>query len=73
MLIWYEIYFMLNGAKLGVAAVARATPLFLPRPEIMYINMLHISAPPRTYLVCTPPVLSPDWRHCSCLLYFMHV
>ena len=28
-----------NGAKLGVAAVARATPLFLPRPEIMYINI----------------------------------
>ena len=41
-----------NGAKLGVAAVARATPLFLPRPEFMYINMLHISAPPRTYIVC---------------------
>ena len=35
-----------NGAKLGVAAVARATPLFLPRPEIMYIDMLQISAPP---------------------------
>ena len=52
-----------NGAKLGVAAVARATPLFLPRPEIMYINMLHISAPPRTYLVCAPPVLSPVWRY----------
>ena len=53
------------GAKLGVAAVARATPLFLPppHPEIMYINMLQICAPPRTYLVCAPPVLSPDWRH----------
>ena len=52
-----------NGAKLGVAPVARATPLFLPRPEFMYINMLHISALPRTYLVCAPPILSPDWRH----------
>ena len=48
-----------NGAKLGVAAVARATPLFLPRPEIMYINMLHNSAPPRTYLVCAPPLFAP--------------
>ena len=27
-----------NGAKLAVASVARATPLFLPRPEIIYIN-----------------------------------
>ena len=54
---------MTNGAKLGVAAVACATPLFLPRLEIMYINMLHISAPPRTYLVYAPLVLSPDWRH----------
>ena len=56
--------YITNGAKLGVAAVAHATPLFLPRPKIMYINMLHISAPPaRTYLVCATPVLSPDWRH----------
>ena len=54
---------MVNGAKLGVAAVACATPLFLPRSKIMYTNMLHISAPPRKYLVCAPPVLSPDWRH----------
>ena len=51
-----------NGAKPGVAPVARVTPLFLPHPEFMYINMLHISAPPRTYLICAPPVLSPDWR-----------
>ena len=40
------------GAKLGVAAVARATPLFCPtRPKIMHINMLHISALPQNYLV----------------------
>ena len=37
---------MLIGAKLAVAPVARATPLFLPRPEIIYINVLHYSAPP---------------------------
>ena len=36
---------MSNGAKLAVASVAR-TPLFLPRPEIIYINVLHYSAPP---------------------------
>ena len=54
---------MNNGAKLGVAPVAHAPPLFMPRPEIMHINMLHISVLPRTYLVCAPPVLSPDWRH----------
>ena len=42
---------MFNGAKLAVASVARATPLFLPRPEIIYINVLHYSA--------------PDWRHCT--------
>ena len=30
-----------NGAKLAVASVARATPLFLPRPEIIYINYLY--------------------------------
>ena len=35
-----------NGAKLAVASVARATPLFLPRPKIIYINVLHYSAPP---------------------------
>ena len=35
-----------NGAKLAVASVARATLLFLPRPEIIYINVLHYSAPP---------------------------
>ena len=32
---------MSNGAKLAVASVARATPLFLPRPEIIYINYLY--------------------------------
>ena len=35
-----------NGAKLAVASVARATPLFLPHPKIIYINVLHYSAPP---------------------------
>ena len=30
-----------NGAKLGVAGVACATPLFLPRPEIMYKHASH--------------------------------
>ena len=55
---------MCNGAKLAVASVARATPLFLPRPEISYINVLHYSAPPRTYLLRATPPLCPDWRHC---------
>ena len=36
-----------NGAKLGVAPVARAPPLFLPRPELKYIYVLQTSAPPR--------------------------
>ena len=41
------IYFIvINGAKLGVAPVARAPPLFLPRPELKYIYVLHTSAPP---------------------------
>ena len=52
------------GAKLAVAPVARATPLFLPRPEIIYINVLHFSAPPRTYLVSATPLFRPLWRHC---------
>ena len=51
------------GAKLAVAPVARATPLFLPRPEIIYINVLHFSAPPRTYLVSATPLFRPLWRH----------
>ena len=51
------------GAKLAVAPVARATPLFLPCPEIIYINVLHYYAPPRTYLVPATLLLSPDWRH----------
>ena len=51
------------GAKLAVAPVARATPLFLPRPEIIYINVLHFSAPPRTYLVRATSLLSTDWRY----------
>ena len=55
---------MFNGAKLAVASVARATPLFLPRPEIIYINVLHYSALPRTYLLRATPPLCPDWRHC---------
>ena len=52
-----------NGAKLGVAPVARAPPLFLPRPELKYIYVLHTSAPPRTYLVRATLLLNPDWRH----------
>ena len=52
-----------NGAKLAVASVARATPLFLPRPEIIYINVLHYLAPPRTYLLRATPPLCPDWCH----------
>ena len=52
-----------NGAKLAVAAVACATPLFLPHPEIIYIYVLHFSAPPRTYFVHATPPLNPDWRH----------
>ena len=55
---------LLNGAKLGVAPVARAPPLFLPCPELKYIYVLHTSAPPRTYLVRATLLLSPDWRHC---------
>ena len=54
---------IINGAKLAVAPVARATPLFLPRPEIIYINVVHYSAPPRTYLLRATLLLSPDWRH----------
>ena len=53
------------GAKLAVAPVARATPLFLPRPEIIYINVLHFCAPPRTYLVSATPLFRPLWRHCT--------
>ena len=58
------LYNMPNGAKLGVEPVARAPPLFLPRPELKYIYVLHTSAPPRTYLVRATLLLSPDWRHC---------
>ena len=46
-------------------AVARAPPLFLPRPEIIYIYVLHFSAPPWTNLVRAPPPLSPDRRYIS--------
>ena len=53
------------GAKLAVAPVARATPLFLPRPEITYINVVHYSAPPRTYLLRATPLFRPLWRHCK--------
>ena len=52
------------GDKLAVAPVARATPLFLPRPEIIYINVVHYSAPPRTYLLRATPLFRPLWRHC---------
>ena len=66
-----ESHFMIkkiiNGAKLAVASVARATPLFLPRPEIIYINVLHYSAPPRTYLLRATPLFRPLWRHCVCM------
>ena len=54
---------MINGAKLDVAPVARATPLFLPRPELKYIDLLHTSASLQTYLVRATLLLSPDWRH----------
>ena len=50
---------MSNGAKQGVAPVACAPPLFLPRPELKYIYVLHTSAPPRTYLVRATLLLSP--------------
>ena len=56
-LILLKIY---NGAKLGVAPVAHAPPLFLPRPELKYMYVLHTSAPPRTYLVRATLHLSPD-------------
>ena len=64
---------MSNGAKQGVAPVARAPPLFLPRPELKYIYVLHTSAPPRTYLVRATLLLSPNWRHwttCSLFYFF---
>ena len=57
------ILFIVIGAKLAVAPVARATPLFLPRPEIIYINVVHYSAPPRTYLLRATPLFRPLWRH----------
>ena len=57
--------YIVNGAKLAVASVARATPLFLPHPEIIYIYVLHYSAPPPTYLLRATPPLCPDWRHCT--------
>ena len=63
---------MYNGAKLAVASVARATPLFLPRPEIIYINVLHYSAPPRTYLLRATPPLCPNWRHWRCQKPVVH-
>ena len=57
---------MSNGAHLTSATSAIAPPLFLPRPEIMYIYIcapLFLSRPePRTYLVSAPPLLSPDGR-----------
>ena len=59
------------GAKLAVAPVARATPLFLPRPEIIYINVVHYSAPPRTYLLRATPLFRPLWRHCVYLNHQM--
>ena len=61
-------YFMSNGTKLAVAPVARATPLFLPRPEIIYIKVVHYSAPPRTYLLRATLPFCPDWRH-----WFRHI
>ena len=42
--------YIVNGAKLAVASVARATPLFLPFPKIIYINVLHYFALPE--LIC---------------------
>ena len=45
---------MTNGAKLAVAAVACATPLFLPHPKIIYINVLHFVCPaPDLFSMCT--------------------
>ena len=54
---------MINGAKLAVASVARATPLFLPRPEFIYITVVHYSAPLRTFLLRATLPLCPDWCH----------
>ena len=54
---------IINGAKLAVASVARATLLFLPHPEIIYTNVLHYSAPPRTYLLRATPLFRPLWLH----------
>ena len=74
---------MNNGAKLGVAPVARAPPLFLPRPEL---NYLHICAPhfcpapnlfstcntafePRLAPLCMNYVLVPPCQIHSCIYY----
>ena len=61
---------MAPNLKLAVASVAHATPHFLPRPEIIYINVLHYSAPSQAYLLRATPPLCPDWRHCKCFLKF---
>ena len=50
-----------NGAKLAVAAVARAPPLFLPRPEFIYINAPLFLIRPKLIHIRAPPLLSPDW------------
>ena len=54
---------MCNGAKLGFAPVARAPPLFPPRPKIVYINVLHFVCPtPNLFSKCTTtfkPQLAP--------------
>ena len=53
---------MINGAKLGVAGVACATPLFLPRPEIMYKHASHFCPAPNLFSMCTTgfnPRLAP--------------
>ena len=52
-----------KGAHLMGAVGALAPKVFLPRPEIIYIYVLHFSALPRTYLVRATSPLSPDWRH----------
>ena len=61
---WICHSFVIRNGKLAVASVAHATPLFLPHPEIIYINVLHYSAPPQPYLLRATPPLCPNWRHC---------
>ena len=63
---------MVNGAELMGAVGALAPTVFLPRPEIILINVPLILPRPEVVLILAPMLFSPVRRQCQSYSYLKH-